>query len=334
MDLPVSIKQQYEELACLFLAEEYEPVIHSPFRLRRYTGGKGERFYFSLDEDWQVTGSFLSVTSFAHKVLPTGQGLIDWKVALGKEESERITQERSEYGTLLHIEVARFCKERYYKFSEIDTRVSNYLFDRNLDTYLYQDWVFKLERDLCAWFQFVVDYEFEPVAIEFPIASERLGIGTLIDAVGTIAVQVEGYHGEVYASGKRKGEPKLTKAPKKVNAIIDLKSGLKGFHPEHEVQLHACKDLWNEHFSGVFEVDTVCNWSPKDWEGETPTYNFKDQTDSKEASVMPEYYALARKKGYLECNKVVRQVSGVCNFGESPKKNIIYKNMSEIVSGK
>lgn len=327
-------KKQYEDLAHLFLNHEYALKIQSSFKLRRYNGGKGERFYFSLDEDFNVTGSFLSVTSFAKKVLPTGQGLVDWKVELGKEESERITHERAEYGTLLHIEAARAGKEGSYDFSTIDTRVANYLFDSNLDSYLFREWAVKLERDMCAWLQFVHEYEVETVAIEFPIASSQKGLGTLIDWVGKVTIHVKDYHGEVYKSGEKKGQPKLTVEPQKVNAIIDLKSGMKGFYPEHEVQLHTCKDLWNEHFAGVFEVTHVFNWSPKEWEGGLPTYHLKDQTESKQKNVMEDYYAIARKQGYSICDKMIREVKGVCKLGEAPVKNITYKTLPEIIMGK
>ena len=59
-----------------------------------------------------------------------------------------------------------------------------------------------------------------------------------------------------------------------------------------------------------------------------------NQTDSKEAGVMEEYYALARKKGYLNCDKMVREVKGICNFGESPVQNINYKPLPDVVAGK
>ena len=50
-----------------------------------------------------------------------------------------------------------------------------------------------------------------------------------------------------------------------------------GFYDKHFFQLHLYKRLVKENYPEI-EVSALYNWSPKDWTGETPTYNLKEQT--------------------------------------------------------
>ena len=60
--------------------------------------------------------------------------------------------------------------------------------------------------------------------------------------------------------------------------MIDFKSGRKGFYESHVHQLYLYKDMWEENYPDI-PVQSVFNWSPKDWR-KSPTYNFECQDDA------------------------------------------------------
>ena len=116
----------------------------------------------------------------------------------------------------------------------------------------------------------------------------------------------------------------------RIQAIIDNKSGRKGFFEAHEIQLHAYKDAWNENFPDC-PVTRVFNWSPKDWRGAKPTFNFKDQTESKSAKKLPYIIALAHIEDSKRENKV-SCVGGIIEYGKNLDDNISMISIEEAVS--
>jgi hypothetical protein len=116
--------------------------------------------------------------------------------------------------------------------------------------------IFELKKDLLSFIQFTIDKEVKAHAIEYQVYN-NLFAGT-IDLIC-----------EMNFNGKR------------VNAIVDYKSGRNGFYDSHRVQLHAYKSLLKE--CQNLDVDMVFNFSPKDWrltETIKPTYNLENQSDA------------------------------------------------------
>jgi hypothetical protein len=120
------------------------------------------------------------------------------------------------------------------------------------------------------------------------------------------------------------------KTGERINAIVDFKSGRKGFHEEHEIQLHLYAMMWCANYPDI-PISKVFNFSPKDWR-KKPTYNLKDQTDSPNAQKIPYLLKLAALEEGKRSNTFTH-VSGSINLDSSTDltKNVISMTLSDIV---
>lgn len=153
----------------------------------------------------------------------------------------------------------------------------------------------------------------EPLAIEVSLISQQGYAGT-VDLVCDMDWEYKGFFGETYKSGEQKGKPKETKEKRRIKAIVDFKSGRKGFYEANEIQMEACRRLVVENFR--FEPDMLFNFSPKEWRT-TPGYNLKDQTDSLPKGKFEHLVEIAKIEKLMD----VRQIciyQGELKFGQSP----------------
>jgi len=272
----MKLQLSYEDAQAVYFDQA---LIESTQRLRRVKVAGSERYYYIENEDGSKT-FFIGVTSASKIAIPQSAGLLDWMMAQGsRANADRVAMQAACYGTTMH----RILLELYLiggklKMDDVDNMVRAAAYEFGLKQDDYDTWVREIRRDLLAFAQFVEDYKVKPIAVEFPIASSTYGLGGTIDLPCYITIKEKGFFGEVYKSGERKGEPKETTQEREIIAIIDLKSGRKGFYEEHEFQLHAYRRMWNEVFPSM-QIKRVYDWSPKEWKT-TPSYNFTDQTDS------------------------------------------------------
>ena len=270
----------------------------------------GHRYYYTFDEDNEPI-FYVSVTTLIKQTLPTAPQLIKWIADMGYDESQRYAAERANYGTFMHAQIAELIINRTYNLGMVKSKLRDYIENEQLpsDFINYAD---DIKKDLLAFAQFMKDTELKPLAIEIVLTNPEDGYAGAIDLVAEITIEEKGFFGETYKTGANAGMPKETKRKNRIRAIIDFKSGRKGFFPEHEVQLHAYMKMWNMNFV-AYPVERVFNWSPKDWRGTTPTYNFKDQTESKNAQKLPYLIELARIEDEKRDNKVV-SCSGIIDL--------------------
>jgi hypothetical protein len=87
--------------------------------------------------------------------------------------------------------------------------------------------------------------------------------------------------------------------------------------------------MWNEWFADL-EVERVFNWSPKEWTGNVPTYNFVEQTGNKSIKKLP--YLLAMEKaseGNLDRTVIVTE--GVLDLDKGIESNMYAVKLSDMV---
>jgi hypothetical protein len=282
------------------------------------------RYYYRFDGKGEPI-FYTSVTTMIRNTLPTSPHLIQWLVdkgGTGKDEAK----ERADYGTFLHGEIASLLINGKYNLDKLSEKLSIYTTTQKVQ--IKDDWVDDLKKDILAFAQFIIDLNVKPLAIEIILYHPTDNYAGAIDLVCELDIEEKGFFGEIYASGANKGQPKETRQVRRGIAILDVKSGRKGFYENNEIQLHAYLAMWQIHFPDV-AIDKVVNWSPKDWRS-TPSYNLKDQTDSRNAEKLEYLVSLARIEDSKRDNKVTI-ISGVVDVLQGLTRNISEKTFIELI---
>jgi len=181
--------------------------------------------------------------------------------------------------------------------------------------YNFDGWASELFRDLLSFAVFVRETRLEPVAIEIMCAGTEgfWPVATAIDLVAymwlpmdsatEISAAIEEWQptaawhplanqvlsmgfgdgrqyeiqfGEFYKSGPRKGEPRILSAHRRVLALGDYKSSLKGFPDSLAKQVKIGQMLFEQNFPDL-KIEHLFGWRPSDWRTR-PTYHLVDVT--------------------------------------------------------
>jgi len=237
----------------------------------------GHRYYYRFDENDEPV-FYTSVTTMIRNTLPTSPHLIKWLIDKGGDSGKEEASERAHYGTFLHIECAELMISGKYDLDKLQGKLQVYLLTHNIP-YDRVSWTEELKKDILSFGQFIIDRNVKPLAIEICL-----------------------WHPTNYYAGAIDIVCSMDFNKKRINAIVDIKSGRKGFYESHEIQLHAYLDMWKIHFPDTI-IDKVFNWSPKAFR-KTPTYNLKDQTDSRNAKKLPYLVELARIEDAKRDNRI------------------------------
>jgi hypothetical protein len=259
---------------------------------------KDERYYYQfIGTECKINAS---VTTILGRSMATSPYLIEWMVAKGKDEAERIKNNRADYGTLMHILCAKYISnELNLSYDNIVSEIINF---GNVELYEAES----LQKDVLSFAQMANDFSLELIESEITLTSQYGYAGTL-DIVANI-----------------------TKGGKKQRVLIDLKSGKKGFWDSHIVQLKAYADMWNENFPSM-PIERFYNFAPKDWRIK-PTYSFEDQTDKKEAEMWVNI--LANDKIKFEPRTTTILVDGVIKPGIDISNNFRIIDIADYIREK
>lgn len=281
------------------------------YRIDNYASG---RYYYTLDKGGEPT-FYISVTNMVASTLPTNPHLVKWVADMGYDEAQEYKEERADYGTFLHMQIARLLIERQLNFDEMDEELKGYCKECKLPEDKHEEWIDEMQKDCIAFAQFMIDYSVKPIAIEIVLAHPD-GYAGAIDLLADMTVEVKGYWGELFKSGPKKGQPKETKKAIHSRAYVDFKSGRKGFYESHEIQLESYNRMGRHNFPHLYEEGQppikLFNWSPKDWRT-TPSYNLKEQTYSPNLEKFEHLVELAK----IQIKKRKKQklvISGVLNI--------------------
>lgn len=318
-----------EEMTALYF--DHAALVEAPQKVFRLNTS-GNRYYYTFEDEYSEPTFFVSVTTFIKQTLPTSEFLIKWIADMGYDESRRYMMERASYGTFMHTQIADFIINKTYDLDSLKGKLKAYIEAEKLpnDFIHHAD---ELKKDMLAFAQFCIERNVKPLAIEIVLTHPTDGYAGAIDLACEFDGAIKGFHGEVYKSGKRAGEQKETTKNVRCTAIVDFKSGRKGFYESSEAQLAAYKEMWNKRFPDK-HVEYIFNWSPKEWRGSTPTYNLVDQTNSNGARKLPYLVELARIEN-SEMNNTVISCGGVISMQtETLEQNISEFTLSELVKKK
>mgnify|MGYP003294283631 CR=1 FL=1 len=255
-----------EEIHAIFF--NADALKEPPYRVYQLNSD-GYRYYYRFNEKGEPE-FYPSVTTLLKQVMPTPPALLDWMIANGKEGSTEKRDMAAAYGTFMHGEFESLIINRRYDFDSVPAVLMAYMEREHIPESLFSQWVVKIRKDVLAFAQFVKDYNVKPLAVEIALVHPKYRYAGCLDLPCVMT------------------DPKTGKT---FTAIVDFKSGRKGFFEEHELQLHLYKPMWDYNFPG-YPIERVFNFSPKDWRTK-PTYNLKDQTDSVNAKKLPYLLALA-----------------------------------------
>ena len=296
-----------EEIRSLYF--DANALREPPYRVFQLNSD-GHRYYYRFNESGEPE-FYPSVTTLLKQVMPMSPGLLDWIVANGKEGSAEKRDLAAAYGTFMHIQFESLIINRRYDFDNVPAILLSYMERENLPDKVFSEWAVKIRKDVLAFAQFVHDYNVVPLAVEIGLVHPEFHYAGCVDLPCGMT------------------DPKTGK---QFSAIVDFKSGRKGFYEEHELQLHLYREMWNVNFPD-FPISRVFNFSPKDWRTK-PTYNLKDQTESVNAKKLPYLLALATIEDEKRDNTftIVRGVLDLDNGKIAD--NILSLSLSELIKKK
>ena len=311
-----------ESLAPLFVSPEFNQVAAQIFGTRVYRVEVGGlRHYQRAD-----TGkTYKSLTTFLSGVMPRNKFLESWREQMtvdlgGTEKMSAWMETVADYGTALHIAVAEYCRNSGVEWSQFEQWAADYMMGLNLQNGTHQSATAELTKDFASLIQFMHDYRVHVIAVELPVFLEH-GIATLIDLV----VEMDAKNYDKTPVEKRD----------RIKAVINLKSGKKGFFEEHLLQLVGERRMFNHTFGQVvgYEIQEVFNLAPSDWK-EKPTYKIQRQTEAIEKQELENQFSvfleLAKYRGIL--SEPVRKFpifTGRTEYGANPVDNLQILSYSE-----
>lgn len=296
-----------EEMTAMFFDGA---LIEPPYKVFQLNS-KGHRYYYRFDDNG-TPEFYPSVTTILSQTIPQSPFLIKWIADKGIDEAERYKAERASYGSFMHAQFEQLLINRCYNLDELKPKLKSYIEQQNLpDDFIY--YADDLKKDVLSFAQFIMDYDVRPLAVEIALVHPEKKYAGMIDCPCQMLINPG--------------------ADERINAIIDFKSGRKGFYEEAEVQLHLYREMWNYNFPDM-QIERVYNFSPKDWR-KKPTYNLKDQTDSPNAKKIPYLLELAAIEDEKRDNTFTA-VSGEIYLDENPdlSENIISLTLAELVKSK
>ena len=297
-----------EEMTAMFFDEK--TLIEPAYRVWQLNS-KGHRYYYRYDDNGNPE-FYPSVTTILSQTLPKAPYLVKWIADKGIEEAERYKGERAAYGTFMHAAFEELLINRTYNLDDLKGKLKEYIEVYRLpDDFIY--YADDLKKDVLAFAQFVLDYDVRPLAVEISLVHPYYKYAGMIDCPCTMLAKI--------GSNER------------LNAIVDFKSGRKGFYEENEIQLGMYRDLWNINFPQL-PVDRIFNFSPKDWL-KKPTYNLKEQTNSPNIGKIPYLLEIAAIENDKRENTFT-SVNGVISLDSNPdlQQNVISLSLAELIKTK
>lgn len=276
--------------------------------------------------------TFKSITTFLDAVMPPNRILTNWRdnkiEELGSvDKMVEFVQATADFGTALHVAVADFCRNGFVDWVEFEAWATDYIIGMKMTGKTSRSALSELTKDFASLIQFIAEYEVKILAVEIPVWSSD-GYATLIDLVCEM-------------NAKNYTDKTPPEKRQRIVCGINLKSGKKGFHDSHVFQLVGERAAFNETYSETagFKLEHMANLAPKNWTGETPTFNFKLQTDYINDGNFQQRFDNFVNTGKLEGvlgkpSKNFTIFEGRTPFGKSAADNMVVLNYDEFTNRK
>ena len=269
-----------EEMKALYFDHH---ALHEPrYRLWQFNSA-GRRYYYTFGQGGEAI-FFPSVTTILRNVMPENRFLTEWKVSLGKEAAEAYTQERADYGSFIHGQLAALAALRSYNLDGVRDALVEYTERNKIAAGFVDAHEEEAKADIIAFARWMWEYDVQPYAIEVSLFSS-VGYAGMIDLVAnlrTIARSDEAAAVAKAGADDAKVARIQAKAAERIDAICDFKTGKKGFYDEHAVQLEMYRRMWNENFPDK-PISRIFNVAPKDWRKtarKAVSFSFEEQTEN------------------------------------------------------
>lgn len=291
-----------EQMAAVFF--DRNALTEPPYKVWQLNS-KSYRYYYRYSPDGELE-FYPSVTTILSQVLPKSEFLVKWVADMGYDEANRYKELRAAYGTFMHAQFEELIINRIYDLDAVRAKLRDYLAYHSLPSDLIS-WEDDIKKDVLAFAQFIRDYDVKPLAVEIALVCPSYGFAGMIDLVC---------------------EMNAPKGTERIKAIVDFKSGRKGFHEEHELQLQMYRLMWRDNFDE--DIDRVFNFAPKEWR-KAPTYHLKDQTEAKSARKLSALLDLAAVLDDKE-DRTFTTVGGIINLDKQTNENVLSLSLAEVVN--
>lgn len=269
-----TVKTDAEAVKALYF--DADALTAPPYKVYRYDHFTG-RFYYALTQEGEIMLA-PSVTTIIRDTVPQAETLVKWIAENGYAESQRLKSVAANYGTLLHVAIAKLLVDGTFDLDSVGLFIAMFKQKKGI-TYETPNWADKLCHDICAFNAFASKHNLKPLAVELTLFSEKFYAGT-IDLVAEMDVGT-GANGAILKRDKPEDIKRKT-------VLIDLKSSRKSFYWENGLQAVFYADMWDENFGhGLGNgVQHVFNWRPKNWD-ESPTYELKEWDREEFSQIIP-----------------------------------------------
>jgi len=304
-------KIQIEDIRPIFVGngiEQQAPQM-ATMRVFRVEIGGLRHYRSETGETFKSLTTFLSAVKAEEKRLKTWRDSMADELGSTKKVDEYV-EATADYGTALHIAIAEFARHGVINWDEFKDWAFAHLHSTGLQGNTLIMAIDSLICDTAAMAQFFHDYKVKVLAVEVPVF-HREGYATLVDLV----VQMDTNTRDIEMSA---GLGRKT-------AIINLKSGRKGFFESHGLQLIGELRAFSQTYPGIHVTD-ILNLAPENWELK-PAYKIKSwtvQADKDNLNTLFDLYLeIGKARGVLgEPKYTTTLLSGETKFGDSPLQNI------------
>ena len=292
---------------------------------------RGGRYYYTFNSNGEPI-FYPSVTTILSRVMPENRFLTEWKLSKGKEAAEEYTAERASYGTFIHGQLAQLVMNRRYNLDSLRDELAKYVERERLPYGFIDAHEDEGKADIKAFARWMQEYDVRPYAVEVSLVSSN-GYAGMIDLVCNLRTvsRSDEAAARAKAGNDATKQAKIDAAIGRTDAIVDFKTGKKGFYDSHAIQLELYRRMWNENFPEK-PIERIFNIAPKDWTKtvkKVPSFSFEEQTQNPVLRQVDIYLQLMKLLD--EDDRTIVTIGGTIDLDSTTEDNVKLYKLPELV---